>query len=1298
MARIIHPEPEQKPRPPARRAGAVETRFIADELRESYLDYAMSVIVARALPDLRDGMKPVQRRILWAMWDLGLTHAAKFKKSANVVGEVLGKYHPHSDMAVYDAMARMAQSFSLRYPLVDGQGNWGSVDGDPPAAMRYCVTGDTLVVTDQGLVPITEISESGREDISMRVLSKDKTVNRASKWFDSGAHPTFKITTNRGFTIQGTSNHPILVWTEDPRTGAPSFQWKLLGDVEEGDIAVIDRTADLLWPANPVDLTHLWPEARWRSEKKIFPAHLNEDLAHILGALIAEGSIKEKEIEFCNGDTAWIAEFRERWARLFPDCRLHEFQRQPSSFGKKPYFTFEVHSTQVVEFLRNIGLAPVKSAAKEIPPLILQSPKSAVAAFIQALFEGDGGISYGGKMTELSFVSTSESLVSTLQILLLRFGIAGTKRRDAYRNTWKLYLRDLRNYRLFRDQIGFISAKKRGVLDASIDRLSKEYSQTDRIPFFADAARRAMAHPHVQNEFALKHNFDRYSSLTAHRSTVLTLIAPETREQYAELFDSLPDNHYFFDPVTKKEGGDIQRVYSVKVESECHSFVANGFINHNTEARLSRIAEDMLLDIEKETVEWRDNYDNSRLEPSYLPAKLPNLILNGTVGIAVGMATSIPPHNLPEVIDALIHLSKHPAASVEDLMQFIPGPDFPTGGVIYDRRAIMSAYQTGRGSLTMRGVAEIEEGPLTRSGRGNAGFHIIITEIPYQVNKSDLIIKMAELVTEKRIEGVKDIRDESDREGLRIVIDLKSDAAPQKVLNQFFEFTELQKNFYFNMLALVDGLQPQILSLKEVLAAYLAHRAEVIRRRTAFDLARAEERAHVLEGLVKALDAIDAVIATIKKSEDKDDARKNLMTKFDFTEIQANAILEMRLQTLAALERGKLESELKEKKNLIAELRSILKTPSKIVELIVRELRELKERFPESRRTKVVASGLKEFNEEDLVAKEDVVLVLTEDGYLKRLPPTVFRAQRRGGKGLIGFDLKEEDTIREIAAATTHDNVLFFTDKGRVFQTKAYEIPVSTRTSKGKSILNFLSIPQGEKVTALVAYGEAEANPPAGGAFLVMATKRGVIKKTPLEDFGNVRRSGIIALKLKGEDALQWATLSSGSDEFILATALGQSIRFKEKDVRSMGRSAGGVQAIKLRRSPKARSRVSTEASGKGDEVAGLDIIRKQEGDAKEKLLVVMARGFAKQTPLKEYKVQRRGGGGIRTAKVTEKTGRVMAALIVTGEEEEVLAFSSKGQALRTKLSTVRVAGRATQGVKIMNLEAGDTLVGLVCL
>lgn len=807
----------------------IEPREITDELSQSYLDYAMSVIVARAIPDVRDGLKPVQRRILWAMWDTGLTHAAKFKKSANVVGEVLGKYHPHGDMAVYDAMARMAQDFSLRYPLVDGQGNWGSVDGDAPAAMRY------------------------------------------------------------------------------------------------------------------------------------------------------------------------------------------------------------------------------------------------------------------------------------------------------------------------------------------------------------------------------------------------------------------------------------------------------------TEARLTKVASELLEDIEKETVDWQPNYDNSRLEPKFLPAKLPNLLLNGTVGIAVGMATSIPPHNLVEVVNATLHLADHPDADVKDLMEFIPGPDFPTGGIMYDRRAVEDAYRTGRGSITTRAVAAIEE-------RKAGSYQIIITEIPYQVNKSDLLEKIAGLVQDKRIEGIRDLRDESDRDGLRVVVELKGDAAPQKILNQLFEYTELQKNFYFNMLALTGGLQPQTLSLKEVLEAYLDHRKIIIRRRTEFDLRKAEERAHILTGLVKALDQIDKVIAVIKKSKDRSAAHANLVAKFTFTPVQADAILEMKLQALAALEQEKLEAELKEKKKLIEELQLILKSPKRIIEVIKKELAELTTLFPEPRRTKVVASGLKEFREEDLVAQEEAIVTLSQDGYIKRMPPTAFKAQRRGGKGLIGFDLKDEDQIHEIISAKTHDNCLFFTDRGRVFQTKVFEIPVALRAAKGKSIHNFIEVPPNEKITAAVAYDRSTAG------FLIMITKDGLIKKTSLKDFESVRRTGIIALKLKEDDLLQWVRLSTGSDEILLVTAEGQAIRFKEKDVRSMGRTAAGIKAMRLR---------------KGDAVAGADIIRKASqgaAGAKERVLAIMSKGFAKQTPLNEYKVQKRGGGGIKTAKVTDKTGRVIATNIVTDETEELIAFSSKGQAIRTHLKDVRVAGRATQGVRIMNIEEGDALIGIVCL
>jgi DNA gyrase subunit A len=811
----------------------IEKREITEELQESYLDYAMSVIISRALPDVRDGLKPVHRRILWTMWDSGLTHAAKFRKSANVVGEVLGRYHPHGDMAVYDALARMAQDFSLRYPLIFGQGNWGSLDGDSQAAMRY------------------------------------------------------------------------------------------------------------------------------------------------------------------------------------------------------------------------------------------------------------------------------------------------------------------------------------------------------------------------------------------------------------------------------------------------------------TEAKLSKISEELLYDIEKETVDWQPNYDATRQEPKVLPAKIPNFLLNGASGIAVGMATNVPPHNLDEVVDATVHLIIHPKATTEELMEFVQGPDFPTGGAIYNRKAIIEAYGSGRGPITMRAKAEISE-------KKNRQFEIAITEIPYQVNKAELITKIAELVSEKKIEGIRDVRDESDREGMRIVIELKSDVSPQKILNQLFKHTDLQKDFHMNLIALADGIQPQLLSLRDILKAYLEHRKLVVRRRAEFDLRKAKEREHILEGLAKALSAIDQIISTIKKSKDRGEAQQNLIKKFKLTEIQANAILEMRLQTLAALEQQKIEDELKEKKKLIKELEILLKSPEKILEVIKNELKELKEKYGDERRTRVVAGGLKEFKEEDLIPKEEAIISLSQGGYIKRVPPTSFKAQRRGGKGLIGSEVGEEDLLTHFLSADTHDNILFFTDKGRAFQTKVYEIPVSSRVSKGKIIQNFLEIPPDENISAIVSYPVNGQQSTVNSQFLVMATRNGIIKKTAVEDFANVRRSGIIAINLDKNDQLKWVKISSGKDEIILVTAQGQAIRFKESQLRAMSRTAAGVKAIRLR---------------KDDFVAGLDIIksgiRNQESGIR--LLVVTENGFAKQTPLKDYKTQSRGGSGIKTAKINSKTGPIVGAQVIT-DEEEILAISKKGQVIRTKLSDIRSAGRLTSGVRIMKLKEGDKIAGMVCL
>ena len=804
----------------------IEPREITSELGQSYLDYAMSVIVSRALPDVRDGMKPVHRRILWDMWDSGLTASAKFRKSANVIGQVLARYHPHGDASVYDAMVRMAQDFSMRYPLVHGQGNFGSIDGDSPAAYRY------------------------------------------------------------------------------------------------------------------------------------------------------------------------------------------------------------------------------------------------------------------------------------------------------------------------------------------------------------------------------------------------------------------------------------------------------------TEAKLARIAEEMLFDIEKETVEWAPNYDATRDEPKTLPAKLPNLLLNGTLGIAVGMATSIAPHNLGEVVDAILHLADNPDATSEDLCEFIKGPDFPTGGIIYDAKAIKAAYVTGKGAILTRAKAEIIEKKNSRQ------FDIVVTEIPYQVNKAELIKTIAELAQERKIEGIRDLRDESDREGLRIVIELKNDVAPQKVLNWLYKHTDLQKNFNMNMIALVSengGLVPRLLALRDILSEYLAYRKEVIARRTKFDLRKAEERAHILEGLMIALDAIDRVIATIRKSKDKEEAHAALMTLFKLSAVQATAILEMRLQSLAALERLKVEAELKEKKALIEDLKAILKSPARIVKIVTDEVTELKAKYGDERRTRVVARAPEAVSDEDLVPEEEAMVTVSAGGYIKRLPPDTFKVQRRGGKGLIGSDVADEDFLSHFFSANTHDNVLFFTDKGRVFQTKIYEIPQATRTSKGRAIQNFLELPADEHVNAIVNYSSKKE----AKKYLMMVTKQGLIKKTSLADFANIRRTGIIAITLKKGDQLKWAKLTTGTDQVVLATRQGQSIRFDEKDARPMGRTAAGVRAIKLKK--------------QNDEVAGFDIIKGDDA----MFLVVMEHGFAKQTPLKEYKKQARGGSGIKTADVTAKTGLVISAHAVT-DEKDLFALSAKGQMIRTELATVRTTGRSAQGVRIMNLNQGDRLAGTV--
>lgn len=682
-----------------------------------------------------------------------------------------------------------------------------------------------------------------------------------------------------------------------------------------------------------------------------------------------------------------------------------------------------------------------------------------------------------------------------------------------------------------------------------------------------------------------------------------------------------------------------------------------------TEAKMAKPAEALLDDIEKETVDFRDNYDGTRKEPTVLPAKLPNLLLNGQMGIAVGMATNIPPHNLGELVDATTHLIDHPESTTDDLLDYVKGPDFPTGGIVFGKESIRSAYSSGRGGIVIRAVADIVE---NKKGRHS----IVISEIPYALNKASLIEKIADLVKEKKIVGIADLRDESARGTVRIVIDLKKDAYPKKILNQLYKLTPLQSSFHYNMLALIDGIQPRVLGLQDILSEYIKHRQSVVRRRTEFELRKAKERAHILEGLKIALDNIDEVIATIRASQTTDEAQVNLIAKFNLSEIQARAILAMQLRTLAGLERKKIEDELAELLKLIAELEAILADEKRILKIIKDELKEIKKQFGDERRTKIVPQELGKMSDEDLVPDEQVVVTLTSANYIKRSQVGEYKRQGRGGKGRRGMTTREEDVIEHVVNASTHDYLLFFTNKGRVFRIKTYEVPSASLTAKGVAIVNLLQLQPEEKVSSVINISKTNN---VGNLF--MCTIKGVVKKTPFEQYKNVRSTGLIAINLDDGDELKWVKMTNGSNEVLISTSKGQAIRFDEKDVRSMGRTARGVRGIRLRTN---------------DQVIGMDIV--EEGSS---IFVISEQGYGKRTKVDQFTAHARGGVGIRSAVVNTKTGDLMGVKSLTNGEKEVIIISIQGQTIRLGLKDIPQLGRATQGVRIMRLNDGDTVASL---
>lgn len=932
-------------------------KVIEEEMKSSYLDYSMSVIVGRALPDVRDGLKPVHRRILYAMQQMGMFHNKPFKKCARIVGDCLGKFHPHGDVAVYDALVRMVQPFSLRYPLIRGQGNFG------------CFTGDTKVKLTDG------------RDLSFKGLIKE-----------------YK---------QGKKNYTYTINSK--------------GLIEIAEIK------------NP------------RLTKK-----------------------KEKimKVVLDNGE-----EIR---------CTLdHRFMLRNGSYREA-----------------------------------------------QKLKEGD-----------------------SLMPIHLRSSIEEDN-----------------NHKIVRTEI---LEEREDVYDLTIEGT---------------------------------HNFALACGVFVHNSV----------------------------------DGD--------------SAAAMRY----TEAKLAKLSEEMLQDIEKKTVKFVPNFDASLKEPLFLPAKLPNLLINGSSGIAVGMATNIPPHNLIEVADASIHLIDNPGSGVGELMGFVKGPDFPTAGIISGKGGIRDAYVGGRGRITVKARASVEEGKVRK--------RIIVSEIPYMVNKSLLLKEIADLVRGKKISGIYDLRDESDREGMRIVISLKKEVNPEVVLNQLFKHTRLRTTFGVIMLALVDG-QPKILNLKELVQHYIDHRRGVVRKRTEFDLDNASKRAHILEGLLVALDKIDETVAFIKKSKSVEDARKVLISRLEITKEQAQAILDMKLQRLTGLEQEKIKKEHTELLKLIEELKAILANESKILEIIKKELIELKERYGDERRTEIIEEEEEELAPEALIEPENMVISVTHSGYIKRQPIDTYKRQKRGGKGIIAAGTKEEDFVEDLFIANTHSYVLFFTDRGRVRWLKVYEIPEASRQSRGTAIVNLLKLGEGEKVTAFVPVKEFKQG------YLFMITKKGVVKKTPVSVFSKPRRSGIIALTLDEGDRLIKVKLTDGNQNLILGTRDGMAIRFNEKSVRPMGRTARGVKGIKLRQ---------------GDEVVGAVIARDEEA-----LLTVAERGYGKRTPIRHYRLTGRAGIGVRNMNCTEKTGKVVAIKSVI-DEDELMLISQKGIGIRVGAKDVSIIGRATQGVRVMKLKEGD--------
>lgn len=1221
----------------------IEPVDIQQEMQRSYIDYAMSVIVGRALPEVRDGLKPVHRRVLYAMYDSGFRPDRSHAKSARSVAETMGNYHPHGDASIYDTLVRMAQPWSLRYPLVDGQGNFGSPGNDPPAAMRYCLTADALVRLPFGQsMRIGDVVPGARPNsdnaVELKVLDRHGDPVFADRLFHSGDHQTFRVQTAEGYEVTGTSNHPLLCLVN--LAGVPTLLWKLIEEIRPDDYVVLQRTP-------PVELG----PANWRDAME----------ALLLGAFISEGFMSESRAGFNNVDRDYFNAVVAAYDAVVGGKR---YVAQRTIASGSVLNELDIHDVSALKGTRLGVLCGQRSADKSVPEWLWQSPAAVKRVFLQALFEGDGSCSALPRNTiQVSYSTRSRQLAIDVQQMLLEFGVISRRYRHAV-GEYKVVITNRAQAELFATQIGFGGAKQSKLTRILGSLPPCAGMDTDHVPGLAAFIRSHCDSEWVDKEWLRKHNIDRLSRWRRDGAEILSRIAnPDVRA----IATDLTDGRFYYAKVASVTEAGVQPVYSLRVDSEDHAFLTNGFVSHNTEARLTPLAMEMLREIDEETVDFIPNYDGRVQEPTVLPSRFPNLLANGSGGIAVGMATNIPPHNLRELAEAVFWcLENYDAdeeATLAAVMERVKGPDFPTSGLIVGSQGISDAYKTGRGSIRMRGVVEVEE-----DSRGRTS--LVITELPYQVNHDNFITSIAEQVRDGRLAGISNIEDQSsDRVGLRIVVEIKRDAVAKVVLNNLYKHTQLQTSFGANMLSIVDGV-PRTLRLDQMIRYYVEHQLDVIVRRTTYRLRKANERAHILRGLVKALDALDEVIALIRASQTVDIARQGLIELLDIDEIQAQAILDMQLRRLAALERQRIVDDLAKIEAEIADLEDILAKPERQRGIVRDELGEIVEKHGDDRRTRIIAAD-GDVSDEDLIAREDVVVTITETGYAKRTKTDLYRSQKRGGKGVQGAGLKQDDIVRHFFVCSTHDWILFFTTQGRVYRAKAYELPEASRTARGQHVANLLAFQPEERIAQVIQIKSYEDAP-----YLVLATQNGLVKKSKLTDFDSNRSGGIVAVNLRDGDELVGAVLCSAEEDLLLVSANGQSIRFSATDeaLRPMGRATSGVQGMRF---------------NADDRLLSLNVVR--EGTY---LLVATAGGYAKRTGIEEYPVQGRGGKGVLTIMYDRRRGRLVGALIVD-DESELYAITSGGGVIRTTAKQVRKAGRQTKGVRLMNLGEGATLLAI---